>query len=279
MCLSDSVWLVPNPELQDVCLNTHTHTHTHTHTQLFHFSQTVVSFSVWANLTQGTVSYCLAQQLLVLGTLNPGCRHRTGLWSINSLKQSDSVLSFLSQNWRDMAIVAEVSGWLFSFWRLAQDLRKDSCLSQLFRGALYSCQGGTKEIWGDFQCQIFHLYFAMRVASWSLVSQDPNKLFAHILFVQTARWWLSGHLSYYIMICKEDEVFTLKLSRITNKVVMKGNSVRKQESWFPKNDLGILLTSQCFIIKLLRLKYDAIPYYNNYNMCVCVQYIFLIFFT
>jgi len=59
---------------------------------------------------------------------------------------------------------------------------------------------------------------------------------------------------------------------------MKGNSVRKQESWFPKNDLGILLTSQCFIIKLLRLKYDAIPYYNNYNMCVCVQYIFLIFF-
>ena len=63
---------------------------------------------------------------------------------------------------------------------------------------------------------------------------------------------------------------------------MKGNSVRKQESWFPKNDLGILLTSQFFIIKLLRLNYDAIPYYNNYNVCVCVcvciQDIFLIFF-
>lgn len=118
--------------------------------QLFHFSPDSCLF--FAVLTLGwRHTDCLAQKLLVWALLIP--LQASGFWSINSLKQSDPAFffffHFLSQNWRDVAVVAEVSGWLFSFWRLAQDFRKDSCLPQLFRGALYSCQGRTKEIWGD----------------------------------------------------------------------------------------------------------------------------------
>ena len=67
-------------EWREVEDQTHTHIHTHSHS-CFILAQTVVSFSVWANLAQGTVSYCLAQQLLVLGTLNPvaGIRQGSGV--------------------------------------------------------------------------------------------------------------------------------------------------------------------------------------------------------
>lgn len=55
---------------------------------------------------------------------------------------------FSSQDWRDMATLAEVFGWLLQLRRMVSNVWKDSCLTKLFWCALHSGQGGAEEIWG-----------------------------------------------------------------------------------------------------------------------------------
>lgn len=77
-------------------------------------------------------------------------------------------MMFSSQDWRDMATLAEVSGWLLPLWRMVGNVWKDSCFTKLFWCALHSGQGGAEEIWGMgqemrlvfLQCFFFFFFLA-----------------------------------------------------------------------------------------------------------------------
>lgn len=157
-----------------------------------------------------------------------------------ALINQNPCLGFLSQNRRDLAIMAEVSGWLFSFWRVAEDFRKDSCFPKLVWGAVHSRQGGTKEIWGDSCFQTVHSFFVVVKFKWptgSLVfegiSRPPT---CHLSFVPTAGWWLHSHL-YCDFRGRQgrEQNFVKNHPKCTNR-----NFIRKQISLFPPKILKII---------------------------------------
>lgn len=48
-----------------------------------------------------------------------------------------TLLYVFVQDWGDMEVVAEVSGWLLPFWRVAESVREDSSSAQLLWSAVH----------------------------------------------------------------------------------------------------------------------------------------------